>query len=124
MLSRHAFIIYLEGQLIMRRWNQSIISVVLAVSCLGLISCSGFPPRIYRMDVQQGNAITADMVSSLKKGMSKAAVQDIMGTPALTHSLNANRWDYYYFLKPGDGSKIIEKHFSVFFKGDHLVNWQ
>jgi outer membrane protein assembly factor BamE len=104
--------------------NRQISTLVLSISCLGLISCSGFPPKIYRMDVQQGNAITPDMIHSLKKGMSKAQVQEIMGTPALTHSFNANRWDYYYYFKPGNGDTTIEKHFSAFFQNDCLIHWK
>lgn len=104
--------------------NRKMSTLILGIACLGLISCSGFPPKIYRMDVQQGNAITPDMVNSLKKGMNKTQVQEIMGTPALTHALNANRWDYYYYFKPGNGGKIIEKHFSALFQNDRLISWK
>jgi outer membrane protein assembly factor BamE len=76
------------------------------------------------MDVQQGNVLKAEMVQRLKVGMSKDQVRDIMGTPALSHSLNTNRWDYYYFFKPGNGDPTVEKSFSVFFSGGKVVRWE
>lgn len=90
------------------------------LACLGLTACP-FPPKIYRMDVRQGNYITSEMISKLKIGMSKEAVYEILGTPALTHFFEQERWDYYYYLKPGNGSSIIEKRLSIFFKGDKVT---
>jgi len=52
----------------------------------------------YRMDIQQGNFVTQDMVSQLKPGMSKEQVRYILGTPLLTDVFHAERWDYVYYL--------------------------
>lgn len=93
----------------------------LAYLTLGLTACSSFPPKLYRMDVRQGNYITSEMVNKLKVGMSKEAVCEILGTPALTHFFEQERWDYYYYLKPGTGEPIVEKRVSIFFKGDRIV---
>jgi outer membrane protein assembly factor BamE len=97
--------------------------VLLGLSCVTLTACH-FPPRIYRMDIRQGNLLTEEMICKLKKGMSKEQVRDILGSPALTHTLDKNRWDYYYYLKPGSGDPIIEKHFTVYFNNEKLVNWE
>lgn len=96
---------------------------VLGLACLGLSACN-FPPRFYRMDVQQGSDVTPEMVSKLKKGMSKDQVQNILGTPTLTHVLDTERWDYYYSLVPGTGGPKIERHFSVFFNGNRVAYWE
>lgn len=87
--------------------------------CLGLTACP-FPPKIYRMDVRQGNYLTPEMVSALKVGMTKEAVQHMLGTPALTHFFEQERWDYYYYLKPGNGEPVVEKRMSVFFKDNRV----
>jgi len=111
----------------MSLWNWPSSIGVVGVICSILTMCTGctqFPPRIYRMDVQQGNAITPDMINALRIGMSKEQVQQIMGTPALTHSLNQNRWDYYYSFRPGNGSKTIEKHFVIFFQNNRVIQWE
>lgn len=89
--------------------------------CLPLTGCQQFPPRIYRMDVRQGNHLEPELVHQLKKGMSKEQVINLLGTPALSHSLHSNRWDYYYYLKPGNGGEIIEKHVIVYFKNGKLI---
>lgn len=94
------------------------------IVCLALSGCSKFPPRFYRMDVQQGSDVTSEMVRKLKKGMTKEQVQETLGTPTLTHFFDADRWDYYYSLVPGSGAKKIEKHFSVFFKNNRVTHWE
>lgn len=95
---------------------------IFSLSCFGLSACSSFPPRIYRIDVQQGNHITPEMVSKLHRGMTREQVKDIMGTPALLHTLNTDRWDYYFSFRPGMGGKTQKKHVSVFFSGDKVTN--
>ena len=99
---------------------RTIMVALFCLVCLGMTACS-FPPRIYRIDVRQGNFITPEMIAKLKVGMNKTEVQELMGTPALTHFFEKNRWDYYYYLKPGNGAPISEKRISVFFKGDQVV---
>ncbi len=102
---------------------RTLILTTLALTCLGLCACT-FPPRIYRMDVQQGNILSEEMVGCIKRGMSKSQVQEILGTPALAHTINTNRWDYYYFFKPGMGGQQIERRYTVFFKNDRVVGWE
>ncbi|HEV2524308.1 MAG TPA: outer membrane protein assembly factor BamE [Gammaproteobacteria bacterium] len=90
------------------------------LACLGLTACP-FPPRIYRIDVRQGNYITTEMTNKLKVGMTKESVRELMGTPALTRFFEQERWDYYYSLKPGNGEPIQRKAIILFFKGNHVV---
>ena len=77
----------------MRRW--------LLPLCLLVLSGCGFVPRIpgvspYRIDIQQGNYISQDMVGQLKPGMSKEQVRLTLGTPLLTDIFHADHWDYVY----------------------------
>ena len=73
----------------------------------------------YVINVQQGNAVTPEMVAKLKPGMSRAQVRFILGTPLTVDLFRADRWDYVYeFHKAG---VLTEKRrVSVFFKGDAL----
>lgn len=75
------------------------------------------------MDVMQGNEITEEMIKNLRVGMSKEQVNEMLGTPTLVHTLDTERWDYYYSLVPGKRGKIVEKHFTVFFRNGHLQRW-
>lgn len=58
-------------------------------------------PFIHKIDVQQGNVITQEMVAQLQPGMDQKKVQFVMGTPIIQDTFNAQRWDYIYTFKPG-----------------------
>jgi outer membrane protein assembly factor BamE len=51
---------------------------------------------VYKPDITQGNIVTSAQVASLKKGISRQQVQQIMGSPLLQDVFNGNRWDYIY----------------------------
>jgi outer membrane protein assembly factor BamE len=101
----------------MRRW-------LLPLSLAFLTGC-GFVPRIpgvtpYRIDIQQGNFISQEMVGQLKPGMSKEQVRLALGTPLLTDIFHADRWDYlYYREKPG--AKRESRKLTVFFEDGKLT---
>ena len=58
-------------------------------------------PGAYKIDIQQGNVITQEMVDQLRPGMTRAQVQYVMGTPLLEDTFNKDRWDYVYSMQPG-----------------------
>lgn len=85
-----------------------------------LASCSYVPSLApYKIDIQQGNVVTQEMVSKLKLGMSKAQVRFILGTPLVTDAFHADRWDYIYVLKKG-GKLLEQRKLTVLFEGDAL----
>ena len=94
-----------------------------AFSLVFLAGC-GFVPRIpgitpYRIDIQQGNYISHDMVQNLKPGMSKEQVRLALGTPLLTDIFHADRWDYVYWReKPGE--KREQRKLTVYFEDGKL----
>ena len=90
-----------------------------------LAGCStsrwGFP---YRAGVQQGNWITKDQVAVLRPGMTAEQVRFALGTPSLQSVLHADRWDYPYYYRNGNGD-VQQRTLTVFFDGDKkLVRWQ
>ena len=80
--------------------------ILLAVLCA---SCGTALPTIkpYKLDVQQGNAVTSKMLLQLRPGMTKSQVRFIMGTPLIQDSFHGNRWDYVYQMR--ESGKIIEQ---------------
>ncbi|RDE52268.1 MAG: outer membrane protein assembly factor BamE [Candidatus Accumulibacter meliphilus] len=80
-------------------------------------ACSEVPHIIteYRIDVQQGNVLTQDMVSQLRPGLTKDQVRFILGTPVLVDMFHAQRWDYFYSMKKGNSSKAETRNFVVYF---------
>jgi outer membrane protein assembly factor BamE len=96
-----------------------------SVACIALLvaGCSGSswvtPLSAYRIDIQQGNAITQEMVSKLKPGMTRAQVKFALGTPLIVDEFRTDRWDYvYYYEKPNAPREY--RHIVVLFKGDRL----
>ena len=80
--------------------------ILLGVVVLSLSACF----KIYRLDVQQGNVITDEMIDKLKPGMSQRAVKSILGTPLITDPFHKDRWDYYYGYRNGY-NKTEEHHY-------------
>ena len=88
-----------------------------------LCACS-YVPRIpgvtpYRIDIQQGNFVSQDMVAQLKPGMSKDQVKLVLGTPLLTDIFHADRWDYIYWREKA-GEKREQRKLTVFFEDGKL----
>jgi outer membrane protein assembly factor BamE len=89
-----------------------------------LCGCS-YVPRIpgvtpFRIEIQQGNFISQEMVAQLKPGMSKEQVRLALGTPLLTDIFHADRWDYVY-LREKPGAKREQRKLTVFFEDGKLT---
>ncbi len=51
-------------------------------------------PTLYKNDVQQGSVLTRFKINQLRVGMSKAQVQDLIGSPSIIDPFHSNQWDY------------------------------
>lgn len=103
------------------------ISLPISVVILTLLSagCSSVPSvssvvSEYRIDIQQGNVISQDMVAQLKPGLSKDQVRYILGSPMLLDVFHGDRWDYVYTMKKGASDVVETRRFSVFFQDGKL----
>lgn len=56
---------------------------------------------VYKVDIPQGTPLTQAQASQIKLGMSQQQVRFLLGSPAITDTLNPNRWDYIYNYIPG-----------------------
>lgn len=74
--------------------------ICLAALCLGCQQAVNLAGP-YRMDIQQGNFVTQEMVSELRPGMSREQVRFILGTPLLADIFHADRWDYVFVREHG-----------------------
>lgn len=85
-----------------------------------LAGCSSFEfPWVYKLNIDQGNIITQEMVNKLQPGMSRNQVQFVMGSPLIADPFHEDRWDYIYTLLDAKG-KRTEQHLTVFFTDDKL----
>ena len=85
-----------------------------------IAACTSVPRFIneYKIDIQQGNVLTQDMVSQLRPGLTKDQVRFILGTPVLSDMFHASRWEYFYSLRKGNSGETEKRKFSVFFDAD------
>ncbi len=75
---------------------------------------------VYKIDIQQGNEITAKMLSRLELGMSKQEVNKILGFPLVTDPFHVDRWDYYFYLKKGKTGEVEQQFATLRFSEDAL----
>jgi len=91
--------------------------IMLLIFSLLVSSCS-----LYKIDVQQGNVITQEMLDQLELGMSSRKVRFIMGTPLLRDAFHQNRWDYLFSFLEGKTGKRQQQTISLFFdEQDQLI---
>jgi outer membrane protein assembly factor BamE len=97
----------------MKRYLITSLFIALIGGCSNIDSL-GFP-GVYKIDIQQGNLITDDMVDLLRPGLTQKQVQYVMGTPLVVDTFNPNHWDYVYQYLHGDG-RIEERKLRVIFE--------
>ncbi|WP_297813822.1 outer membrane protein assembly factor BamE [uncultured Methylophaga sp.] len=99
--------------------------VVYSLSLAALLSLSACStdkiPGVYRIDVQQGNNVSQDMINQLEPGMSKNQVAFVMGTPLLIDTFHPNRWDYLYSYQPG-GKDREQRRLTLYFNEDETLS--
>jgi outer membrane protein assembly factor BamE len=102
-------------------------SPYMRLSILALVlllpACSYIPmaPSVYKIDIQQGNVVTPDMVSRLKPGMTRSQVRFVLGTPLVVDAFHPHRWDYVYRLQKA-GRLTEQRRVTVVFENDVLKN--
>lgn len=89
---------------------RNIYRLLLIIITLFLIGCGATLPKVkpFKIDIQQGNVVTSEMLLQLRPGMTKSQVKFIMGTPLLVDSFRTNRWDYFYQLR--QQGKVVKQH--------------
>jgi outer membrane protein assembly factor BamE len=92
-------------------------SALAAVALGALLSCA----CVYHLDIQQGNLIDSDAVEQVEVGMSRSAVQFLLGTPMVADAFHQGRWDYPYYLRRGRAREIDRRWLAVYFDEDRVV---
>jgi len=88
--------------------------IFLMFTFLLLQACSF--PGVYKINVQQGNIITQDMLDTLKPGMTKKQVYFVLGKPVIDNVFNPNLENYVYTYQRAGGEsehQIIKVHYQA-----------
>ncbi|CAK0770268.1 Outer membrane protein assembly factor BamE [Gammaproteobacteria bacterium] len=105
----------------MLAWNKYFNRSFIWITCLStLVACAPFSFP-YRPEVVQGNIVTRESFDRLKIGMSAREVRYLLGSPLITDPFHPDRWDYA--LKTSDSSQETneQKHITLYFKEDRLL---
>jgi len=94
--------------------------LLLAAFCTLPVACSTKPSFIneYKIDIQQGNVLTQEMVAQLKPGQTRDQVRFLLGTPLISDLFHQQRWDYVYRYQNGQTGAVESRKFAVFFDAD------
>lgn len=108
------------------RSRQPYLRAGLALVAIALLSACSIPrlqfPGVYKIDIQQGNIITQEMIDQLRPGMTKRQVIFVMGTPLVRDPFHQDRWDYIYSYQPGGGIRGQER-VTMYFEDDMLTHF-
>lgn len=113
----------------MRRTKASVagFAALLLAGCASESSLRNYVPLIvtpYRIDIQQGNFITPDMVQKLAVGQTREQVRFILGTPLLVDIFRANRWDYVFRSSKGWSEAEKRKLIVYFDAAGRVERWE
>ncbi len=73
----------------------------------------------HKIDIQQGNYVTQDMLAKLQPGMSRNQVRFALGTALIVDPFRNDRWDYVYLLYK-KGELAEQRLVTVIFRGEVL----
>ena len=88
---------------------------LILTALLGFASLSACTfPGVYKLNVQQGNIVTQEMLNELQPGMTQRQVAYVMGNPVVRNPFSESKWDYIYTLEKRD--KVVKSyHVTLFF---------
>lgn len=89
--------------------------VLVPVIACALTAC------IYRIDIQQGNVIEQEALEQVEIGMSRSAVQFLLGTPMVADAFHEDRWDYTYYFRQGRSRNVERRWLVIYFENDRVV---
>jgi len=93
--------------------------LITIITIFFLNSCAS---NFYQVPIAQGNIISLEMLSKLEKGLTKAQVQYIMGSPSVKDPFDSSKWDYIGYEIIGN-DLLREVHYSLLFQDEKLNKW-
>ena len=93
--------------------------IITIITIFFLNSCAS---NFYQVPIAQGNIISLEMLSKLEKGLTKAQVQYIMGSPSVKDPFDSSKWDYIGYEIIGN-DLLREVHYSLLFQDEKLNKW-
>ncbi len=89
--------------------------------CIFLTACSF--PGVYKINVQQGNIVSQDMLDQLSPGMTKRQVHFVLGNPVIDNVFDDSTEHYLYTYQEA-GGRILKQKVSIYYEQDVYVRHQ
>ncbi|KPQ03078.1 outer membrane protein assembly factor BamE [Marinobacter sp. HL-58] len=80
-------------------------------------------PGVYKINVQQGNVLTDEELTSLSEGMSRSQVHSLLGTPLMTNPVDPSR-EYYVYTFQRSGGDIEEQRVIVYYENEQYSHYE
>lgn len=80
-------------------------------------------PGVYKINVQQGNILTDEELTSLSEGMSRRQVHSVLGTPLMVNPVDPTR-DYYAYTFQRSGGEIREQRVIMYYEDDRFSHYE
>ena len=87
-----------------------------------LVAACDLAPKLtpYRIEIQQGNYVTQEMVAQLSPGLTRDQVRFVLGTPLVSDIFHEERWDYVFRRQRADSREVEYRRMAVFFEEGRL----
>ena len=97
-----------------------LVFVLLALSS-AMTACSF--PGVYKINVQQGNIVTQDMLDQLSRGMTRRQVHFVLGTPIVNNVFSDDYESYIYTYLPADGDEQRQV-INIFYQNNQFTHYE
>jgi len=85
-------------------------AIFLLILFISTSGCSWIKfPSIHKVEIQQGNIVTQEMIDKLQPNMTKPQVQFTLGTPLIIDTFEQTRWEYFFSYVSSDGKKATQQ---------------
>lgn len=103
--------------------KQQTLRHILANALIALtISACSFP-GVYKINVQQGNIVTQEMLDQLSPGMTRAQVHFVLGNPVVENVFSDQQEVYLYSYQKAGGDTKRQK-ITVYYEGDTMLRYE
>lgn len=99
-----------------------ILGLALTLSACNAQRISNFPS--HKLAIEQGNELDPAAVAQLQKGLTKAQVRSLLGSPLLMDPFHQNRWDYIYQTTRNGVAYGERTQLTVYFEDDSVVRFE
>ncbi|MBS8242077.1 outer membrane protein assembly factor BamE [Marinobacter lipolyticus] len=80
-------------------------------------------PGVYKINVQQGNILTDEELTSLSEGMSRSQVHSVLGTPLMVNPVDPSR-EYFIYTFQRRGGDIKEQRVIVYYDNNQFSHYE